>query len=155
MNTPETLSLETDANFTLSWELLALFTLIVKHATPELRRTIIAALKGADNAQIGSTWRLEQMSIDEAQEGITDFFQMLEQMLHEVTDERITQRARERKILGTVEHIDPTILDDEELQSSIKTATERIDRNPQANAKELFMRELLRNWKPGSKKNAS
>ena len=83
------LSLEADSNLALSWELLALFTLITKHATQELRNTIVVALEKADKDRSHlrdkqSQWNSEQVTIDDAQDGITDFFQLLEHLLQKV-----------------------------------------------------------------------
>ena len=86
--------------------------------------------------------------IEEIQHSIIEFFSMLETLLIESIKEQAAQRAVEKNLMPTVDHIDSKVCDDATVRSSLEKATAKSEMYPQANAQELLFKELLKRWKP-------
>jgi hypothetical protein len=86
--------------------------------------------------------------IEEIQHSIIEFFSMLETLLLESMKEQAVQKAVEKNLMPTIDHIDSTICDDATVRSSVEKATAKSELQPKANAQELLFKELLKRWKP-------
>ncbi|GMU19642.1 MAG: hypothetical protein AMXMBFR12_08340 [Candidatus Babeliales bacterium] len=82
------------------------------------------------------------------QHSIIEFFGMLEIILLETMKEQAVQRAVEKNLMTTVDHIDATLCDDDTLRTSIEKATAKSELHPSENAQDLLFKELLKRWKP-------
>ena len=90
----------------------------------------------------------DPVMIEEIQHSIIEFFHMLEILLLESIKEQAVQRAVEKNLMETVDHIDSTICDDATVRSSVEKATAKSELQPKANAQDLLFKELLKRWKP-------
>lgn len=138
-----------NAQFVLSYELLALLRWLVDNDTANLKKIVKKALKFGLQEELYKLDQTDDIEIlNEMQHSITDFLHLLEALLIETTSEQIKEKARQQKLLPAVDQIDTNQWDDTTVRYSLEKATTTVADNPNANAKELLFKELLRRWKP-------
>ncbi len=143
---------KSSAQFTLSYELLALLRWLADHDADKLKKIIAKAVKAGLQDELHKTDHTDQFPmINDMQHSIVDFFMLLESLLLEVIGEHVEQKAREKDLMPAIDHIDTTICDDATVRFSLEKATSKMEHNPNANAKELLYKELLKRWKPHNK----
>lgn len=138
------------AQFVLSYELLCLLQWLVSNDEERLRKIIqkayLAGLyKELDHLEHNARnlQHLEQM-----QESVIDFLNMLEQQLATVMQEQTQIRAQHHNLMPSIDKLDVNECDDATVQHSLEKATARAERSPQTNTKTLLFEEFLRRWKP-------
>jgi hypothetical protein len=138
-----------NAQFVLSYELLALLRWLVDHDADKLKKIISKALK---NGLQGALHTIDQTEdpdmLNEIQHSITDFLHLLETLLLESVSEHVKEKARQQKLLPAIDQIDTNQCDNSTVRFSLEKATSTLANNPDANAKELLFKELLKRWKP-------
>jgi hypothetical protein len=141
------------AQFTLSYELLCLLRWLIDHDAEKLKKIIKKAISSDQFSQeikdLDNNDPSEQA--EDMQHSIIDFFGMLESLLLESLNEQVEKRAREKNLMPSVEQIDSSICDDATVRFSLEKTTNKIDKNPNINAKEQLFKELLKRWKPHKK----
>ncbi len=141
-----------NAQFVLSYELLALLRWLVDHDADKLKKIIGKGLRSGLQEVLHTLDHTEDAEIlNEMQHSITDFLHLLEKLLSETMSEEVQEKARQQKLLPTVDHIDTNQCDNNTVQSSLEKTTSTLMDNPNANAKELLYKELLKRWKPVDK----
>ena len=135
--------------FVITYELLSLLLWIIEHED----ETLVKIVKKAFASGLQDEMKREQpvndeQLLEEAQQGIIDFFGMLESHMLEVMHERSVQRALEKNLLPAIDHIDTAICDDATVRMSVEKATSSIQDSNET-AKEVLYKELLKRWKPG------
>ena len=147
------LTLDEESQLVLSYELLTLLHWLATRNPDALKRLVSYAFDSGLQQELHSAaHHATQVSSDDMHEIVSDFFGMLEVMLVEKIDEQAQARARANNLAPMIERIDTASCGDDTLLDSIKNANSQLEQNPQANARELLMKELLRQWKPRSKK---
>ena len=86
--------------------------------------------------------------VEEVQHSIIEFFSMLEMLLAESIKEQAVQRAVEKNLMPTIDHIDSTLCDDATVRSSVEKTVARSEQHPKENAQNMLYKELLKRWKP-------
>ncbi len=140
--------------FVLSYEMLCLLHWLVEHDADNLKQIIAKALSaGLKNKlhKLNTSSSGNLVMIDDIQQSIVDFFALLEALLLESINERVTQKAREENLIPAIDQIDSTLCDTATVRSSLEQATNTIEHNPDMNAKEQLFKELLKQWKPRNK----
>jgi len=144
-----------ESQLVLSYELLTLLHWLATRNPDALKRLISHAFDSGLQQELHSTtYHATQISSDDMHEIVSEFFGTLEVMLMEKVDEQAQARARVNKLAPMIERIDTANCGDDTLLDSIKNANTQLERNPHANARELLMKELLRQWKPRNKKTS-
>jgi len=143
-----------DNQFVLSYELICLLQWIMEHDSHKVKAIVSKALASGLKERLRKDTQFDTNveTLEDIQEGIIDFFGMLESLLLESLNEHALQKAVEKDLLPSIDQIDSTVCDDSTVRFSVEKATSDIENNPQENPKELLFKELLRHWKP-SKKN--
>lgn len=143
-----------DDQFVISPELLQLMDWIVQYESETLKRIIARALKNGlkKNNPLLVDQDSTDLQPDEMQRGFVDFLMLMELLLQEVVHERSLKNAVQRNLVPALSAIDTSACDENTLQSSLAIATSQIERNPQANPREVLLKELLKQWKPHKKK---
>ncbi|TET33509.1 hypothetical protein E3J61_03870 [Candidatus Dependentiae bacterium] len=153
MNNQDNGSAKNNAQFVLSYELLALLRWLVDQHEETLKNIVGHALSAGLHEELQKIERTEDATyLHEIQHSITDFLTTLEALLIEQVSERIRQRAQYTDLAPALEKIDSTICDQAIVDVSIEEATSKLEMNPKANPKELLFKELLRRWKPADSK---
>jgi len=138
-----------NAQFVLSYELLALLRWLVDHDSDKLKKIISKSLKSGLQSTLHKLDQTEDAEVlNEIQHSITDFLHLLEALLAEAISEQVKEKARQQKLLPAVDQIDTNQCDNNTVRFSLEKATSSLVDNPNANAKELLFKELLKRWKP-------
>lgn len=141
-----------NAQFVLSYELLALLRWLVDHDAEKLKKIIGKAFKAGLETSLHAIDQTEDPDVlSELQHSITDFLHLLETLLLETASEHVKEKARQQKLLPAIDQIDINQCDNSTVRSSLEKTTSTLADNPNANAKELLFKELLKRWKPVDK----
>ncbi len=141
-----------NSQFVLSYELLILLRWLIDHDENKIKKIIGNALKSGLQEELQLLDNTEDVAeLNELQHSITDFLSILESLLIETTSEHIKEKARQQKLLPSVDKIDTTLCDDTTVRFSLEKATSELANNPDANPKELLFKELLKRWQPTDK----
>jgi len=144
---------DNDEQLVISYELLCLLRWLTEHDITKLKKIIGKALSSGLSKQIQQAENnTEPFELEEAQQSITDFFLILENIMTEVIHEQTFKKAVEKKLIPSVEHIDSTICDNATVRFSIEKASSKSTHCTQESTEELFFKEILKRWKP-TKKN--
>lgn len=146
----ENKNFEQEDKLIISYELLQLMEWLVEHEGDALKKLIAKALKhGFDNQLKQSKNFKDIYSPDEMQNNIIDFLGLMEYLLVEVTNEEEVNNALQKNMMPAIDHIDTKSCDSAVLKSSISVATSKAQRNStKENIQEVFLKELIKRWKP-------
>ncbi len=143
---------EQNAQFVLSYELLHLIDWLVEHDADKLKKIISQAAASGLREKIQSIDNPSKLAItDDMYHSIIDFFELLENLFTDATNEHIAQKAKEKNLMPAIDQIDSSICDDATVRLSVEKATSKLENNPNANVKEQLFKELLKRWKPHNK----
>ena len=135
----------------LSYELLCLLQWLATHKTDKIKKMISKALANGLDHELQKKDTISQFNLTEdIQDGIVDFFAMLESLLLEASEEHAVNKALENNLMPAIGQIDSSICDDATVRSSIEGATSQMQKTDE-NPKELLLKELLKRWKPTNK----
>lgn len=135
--------------FVISYELIALLQWIMEHDEQTIHELISKSLKNGLKREFV---RKENLSLEELQDNIEDFFGLLEALLLDEMNEQMLQNAEQNNLMPTVEHIDATFCDAQTVQQSIENTTAQITNT--ASGKEIqerLYKELIKQWNPTKK----
>ena len=133
----------------ISYELLQLMEWLVEYEGEALKKLITKTLKRGFNDQLKQSKNYKDIySSEEMQNNIIDFLGLLEFLLVEVTGEEEVNTVLQKNMMPAIDHIDIRNCDSSILKSSISVATSKIQRNPKENVQEIFLKELIKRWKP-------
>lgn len=136
--------------FVLSYELLQLMEWLVEKDEEGLKRLIKKAIAGGLDMRIKKE-KNNQLASSQAQDSIVSFLTLLEILLAESTQEQSVDHIMEKALIPAIDQVDTKVCDSPTLKSSIAIATSKSEKNPQ-NAQNIFLKELLKRWKPSKKK---
>lgn len=136
--------------FVLSYELLQLMEWLVEKDEEGLKRLIKKAIAGGLDMRIKKE-KNNQLAASQAQDSIVSFLTLLEILLAESTQEQSVDHIMEKALIPAIDQVDTKVCDSPTLKSSIAIATSKSENNPQ-NAQNIFLKELLKRWKPSKKK---
>lgn len=136
--------------FTLSLEVLHLMQWLIEHDQEGLKKLINRALAHGLHDKLHTPLDSQQSKAD-AQHSIIDFFVLLETLLLEATNEQSTKNIVRRNIIPAVNRIDTDACDNHTVITSLEQATAQLSQQPEENPQELFVKELIKRWKPNKK----
>jgi hypothetical protein len=142
-----------NTQFVLSYELLCLLRWIVDNDAEKLKKIIAKAYAAGlkyDVQRIRDGWN-EEHSMEDIQQGIVEFFGLMEVLLQEVINEQAVHKAVQKNLMPTLDQIDTAVCDDATMRTTLEKATAKIEHNPAENPRELLFKELLKQWKPHDK----
>lgn len=152
VNKMNTLDNKKGSQFVLSYELLALLRWLADHDADKLKKIIGKALNSGFQEELNRINEIEDSTLaEEMQHGITDFLSLLEALLVETLSENLEKTVHYQDLIPAIDQIDSTICDDHTVRFSLEKTTEVMENNPDANAKELLFKEILKRWKPADK----
>ena len=137
----------------LSYELLYLLKWLADHEEATLKKIITRAVQqGFKHKMVNADSTTEELSDESIQHSIVDFLDLLDTLLHESFNEQSIKTAQQRNLMPAINKIDSNICDSITVQSSLDRTTAHLEHHPDANAKELLFREILKRWKPNKNK---
>ena len=145
-------NLEKKEQLVISYELLQLMEWIVEHEAEGLKKIIQRALKRGFDEQLKQSKNIHELySLEDMQNNIIDFLSLVEILLYEATNEKEVDTVIQKNLMPAIDHVDVINCDSSTLKSSIAVATSKLQRNPKENVQEVFLKELLKRWKPNKK----
>jgi hypothetical protein len=136
----------------LSYELLHLLKWLLEHESSTLKKIIARAVRSGLREQLSTNNPLNGMNSESIQNSIIDFLDLLDFLLHEAISDNSLRKALEQNLMPAVHKIDSNVCDRATVQGSLDKTTDHLEHFPNANAKELLYKELLKRWKPSKKK---
>lgn len=140
-----------DDQFVLSYELLQLMEWLVEREGEGLRKLIKKSLRSGLDKRLEKE-KHNRLAASQAQNSIINFLTMLEVVLVDSTSEYSMDRIMEKVLIPAIDQVDTKACDTNTLKSSIAVATYKSERNPKQNVQEIFLKELLKQWKPSKSK---
>ena|SRR3990167_3738332 len=142
--------------FVLSHELVQLMDWIIRYNPEGIKKVIEIAI---DRARTERKRKKDKKGLcesdlyetDELQGSIIDFFSLLEKSLYEIENQYMSDIHIHKQLLPSIEHVDISACDELTVNSCATTTANRVKKQPKKNAKDLFLKELLKRWKPGNK----
>ncbi len=140
----------TNNQFVVSYELLALLQWIIEHEDDALCTLASKALASGLKEEMQKRHPLNnEQALEEAQEAIIDFFGLFEGHLLEAMHEQSVKQAIEKNLMPAIDQIDTAICDDATVRASVEQATYVVENDSsKERAKEVLCKELLKQWKP-------
>jgi hypothetical protein len=133
-------------NLMLSLELMRLMRWIAHNDPEALRKMIARALHRMPHAV--ATLTAHETENEPSQEDIVEFFVTMENVLFETLHQQNSRTAVQNHLIPAITRIDSSSCDHPTLQGSVERASAQLQQNPQENPRELFLKELLKRWKP-------
>lgn len=150
----DSFSHDSNSQFALSYELLNLLKWLGNNDADKLKKIIAKAIAHGLHDEIQKVNTLSDPSLlEEMHHGIIDFFELLDTLLFDAINEHVQQKAREKNLLPTIDHIDSSLLDHETVRCSVEKTTKKLDMHPNINPQEQLFKELLKKWKPLNKQS--
>lgn len=145
--------LENDDQFIVSYELLYILQWLMTYEKEAFTHLVQKAF--IQGSQITNTNDAPDQ-VEEAeylQSSVIDFFSFLEQEVENIAQAESMKHIMQKNLLKTLDHIDPKIFDPAIIKASMVATAEKV--RPQRNhqAKDYFLKELLKKWQPKKNKN--
>lgn len=134
--------------FVLSHELIELMQWIIQYNPEGLKKVIEIAISRAENSKLKSNKKdfSDMCDSQELQNDVIDFFSLMEICLYEIHNKQNEEKILQKHIIPAMDHVDTSMYDPALLKSCATTAAQSA-KNP----KEVFLKELLKRWKPNKK----
>lgn len=144
---------EIDDQCELSFELLYLLRWLAEHELDTLKKIIDRALQQGFRSQMGKMQELQDpVAIANVHHSIIDFLDILDTLLHESMNEHSVKKAHQQDLIPSLNKLDTTSYDTAAVQHSLDKTITHLEHHPEDNPKEFLFKELLKRWKPASKK---
>jgi len=142
-----------EEQLSISYELLTLMHWLVARNPGLLKQMVDRAFDNGLREELRHmASHADSVNSDDVHDIVVEFFGYIEMLMNEKSDKQARCAARAKKLAPTIDRIDTATCSDDTVLASLKKATSQLERNPKANGKELFMKELLRRWQPTNKK---
>lgn len=140
--------------FVLSRELVQVMDWIVRHNPEGMRKVIeIAITKAKSERRMKKENKdfYDSYFEDDLQDSIIDFFGLLEKTITDIENETSSESLVQKQLLPSIEHVDTSACDELTVSNCAYAAATKIKKQPEKDAKELFLKELLKQWKPNKR----
>lgn len=145
--------LENEDQFIVSYELLYILQWLITYEKQALAEIVHKAfIQGSQTSHEYETHD-HQEEAEYLQTSVIDFFSFLEDEVENVAQAESMKHIMQKNLIKTLDHIDPKIFDPAIIKASMMATAEKV--RPQRNhqAKDLFLKELLRKWTPKKDQN--
>ena len=143
-----------EEQFMISYELLYALHWLLKHEENELSKLIMQAyLKGYQEKLIKQEMYDEVEQPEEVVNSVVEFFNFLDHHVAMVNSTQKDKKIADHAIIKTLDKIDPERFDYETIQSTVLATADKIKPKNQNDAKNFFLKELLKQWNPKKEKN--
>lgn len=141
-----------DEQFAVSYELLCLLRWLVEHDSDRLKKMVSRAVAKGLNEKIQHIQAYDdQEALEDAHDNMIEFFSTLESLLIETIQEQSVQNNVQKGLIPVIEYIDSTACEDSLVQESIEKVHTQLSCKSNENVQEVFLKEMLKNWKPVKK----
>lgn len=145
-----------DEQFVISYELLYVLHWLLKYEKTELSNLITQAfVKGYEEKLKEQDMYSKIQYSDDMQHSIVNFFNFLEHQIAAMNDTQTHKTVLHHNIIKTLDQIDPMRFDYDTIKSTVMATADKMKPKNQDDAKNLFLKELLKQWNPKKEKNKS
>ncbi len=143
-----------EEQFVISYELLYVLHWLLKYEKIELSSLITQAfVKGYEEKLKQQDMYSQIQHTEDMQHSIVNFFNFLENQISVMNDTQTHKTIMNQNILKTLDQIDPKRFDYDTIKSTVMATADKIRPTNQDDAKDLFLKELLKQWDPAREKN--
>jgi hypothetical protein len=145
--------IENEDQFIVSYELLYILQWLMTYEKDALAQLVHKAfMQGSQTSQMQEAQEHNEET-EYLQNSVIDFFSFLEEEVENAAQAESMQHIMQKNLVKTLDHIDPKIFDPAIIRASMMATAEKV--RPQSNhqAKDLFLKELLRKWTPKKDQN--
>lgn len=138
------------SDFVISYELLKLLEWLMKNDQKGLRQLIS---KAVENGILKNENGQDVKDPEKVQQVIVEFLVLVDSILQESVKEDETEEILQRALIPAVNNIDLNLHDSNSVANSLAraTKTERSIEYLGQSPKDIFCKELLKNWRPDKK----
>ena len=140
--------LENEDQFIVSYELLYILQWLMTYEKEAIAELIHKAfVQGSQNSdEYEDAHHIEEAEY--LQNSVIDFFSFLEKEVEAVAQAESMRHIMQKNLLKTLDHIDPKIFDPAIIKASMMITAEKVAPERNQQAKDYFLKELLRKWQP-------
>ena len=145
--------LENDDQFIVSYELLYILQWLMTYEKEAFTHLVHKAFAQGSQA----TQNLEVVNQTEEaeylQNSVIDFFSFLEEEVEQACENESMKHIMQQNLLKTLDHIDPKLFDPAIIKASMVATAEKVRPQHNHQAKDYFLKQLLKKWTPKKDKN--
>jgi len=146
--------LENDDQFIVSYELLHILQWLLTYEKEAFTDLVQQAyIQGTQNLEHNSDLYEQMEESDYLQNSVLDFFSFLEKEVGSIASAESVKHIMQKNLLKTLDHIDPKVFDPVIIRESMQLTAEKVHPKRNYQAKDLFLKELLKKWHPKKEKN--
>lgn len=143
-----------EEQFVISQELLHILHWVLKYEEAELSRLITQAyIKGFEEKLKKQDVYHQIQQADDVQNSVVHFLSFLEHHIADITNQENSKKIMHQNVIKALDHIDPKRFDYETIKSTVLATADKIKPKNQHDAKQLFLKELLKQWNPKNDKD--
>lgn len=146
--------LESDDQFIVSYELLHILQWLLTYEKEAFSHLVEQAyIQGLQTIKNNSEVYEQIEESEQLQNSVLDFFNFLEKEVSIVAQAESIKHIMQKNLLKTLDHIDPKVFDAAIIQESMQVTAEKINPARNHQAKDYFLKQLLKKWHPKKEKN--
>lgn len=143
-----------DDQFVISYELLHVLSWLLKYEEDALCKLVTQAFVKGCEAKIKQQDIYSQIqNSDDLQNSVVTFLSFLEHHIATISSGESNTKIMDKNIIKTLDHIDPKRFDYETIKATVLATANKITPTSKTRAKDLFLKELLKQWNPKKEKN--
>jgi len=143
-----------DDQFVISYELLHVLHWLLKYEEKALSKLVTQAfIKGFEAKLKQKDVYSKIQHSDDLQNSILSFFSFLEDNIAAISNTENSKKIMDQNIIKALDHIDPKRFDYETIKSTVLATAGKIKTSSKICPKELFLKELLKQWNPKKEKS--
>lgn len=148
--------LENEDQFIVSYELLYMLQWLMTYEKEAFTHLVHRAfMQGAQFCSEHDAQDPQEQfeQTEDLQHSVIDFFSFLEEEIQNASQAESIKNIMHTNLVKTLDHMDPKLFDPAVIQASMMATAEKL--HPQRNhqAKEVFLKQLLKKWTPKKDKN--
>lgn len=145
--------LENDDQFIVSYELLYILQWLMAYEKDAFRKLIHKAFIKGSQATNNLEITNQTEEAEYLQNSVIDFFSFLEEEVENASENESMKHIMQQNLLKTLDHIDPKIFDPAIIKASMVATAEKVNPEHNKQAKDYFLKQLLKKWTPKKDKN--
>lgn len=145
--------LENDDQFIVSYELLYILQWLMAYEKDAFRKLIHKAFTKGSQATNNLEITNQTEEAEYLQNSVIDFFSFLEEEVENASENESMKHIMQQNLLKTLDHIDPKIFDPAIIKASMVATAEKVNPEHNKQAKDYFLKQLLKKWTPKKDKN--
>jgi hypothetical protein len=143
-----------EEQFVISYELLHAIAWLLQYEEDAFAKLVTQAfVQGYQDKFRQQDIHLQMQHGDDIQNSILNLFNFLEYHVAMINNAHSGAKIMDQNIIKTLDQIDPKRFDYDTIKSTVLATADKIKPKDKDEAKRLFLKELLKQWKPKKEKN--